>query len=303
MFENLHSLCTRETRLIVGYFSHLWYPLLKLAEVLRLKMPQPPQNVLAPADVRSLAALADFEAVKSERRAIVAAAACSDWAGSSIALLRRCRSSTSLCLRHYTVCRSLRHLERRAPHGNSRHSGTQRARQHRTGVRQRIPRFADALEIIFVEGAFPATTPGARSSASRSQPAARHQGITSARQGQGRRGLCRFRHRHGDVLMILDADLTVPPEQLPKFWQAIQSRQGRVRQRHAAGLSDGRRGHAVSQPRSPTRSFSQAFHLAARAAVHRYAVRHQGAAPKRLPASRRPGAAISAISIRSAISI
>jgi Methyltransferase domain len=25
MFENLHSLCTRETRLVVGYFSHVWY--------------------------------------------------------------------------------------------------------------------------------------------------------------------------------------------------------------------------------------------------------------------------------------
>ena len=30
----------------------------------------------------------------------------------------------------------------------------------------------------------------------------------------------------GDVLMILDADLTVPPEQLPKFWQAIESGKG-----------------------------------------------------------------------------
>ena len=32
MFEHLHALCTRETRLIIGYFSHLWYPALKLAE-------------------------------------------------------------------------------------------------------------------------------------------------------------------------------------------------------------------------------------------------------------------------------
>src|SRR5215471_2573779 len=33
MFENLHALCTHETRLVVGYFSHLWYPALKCAEV------------------------------------------------------------------------------------------------------------------------------------------------------------------------------------------------------------------------------------------------------------------------------
>ena len=68
VFENLHSLCTRETRLIVGYFSHFWHPLLKLAEWIQLKMPQPPQNVVALADVHALVGLADFEAVKSERR-------------------------------------------------------------------------------------------------------------------------------------------------------------------------------------------------------------------------------------------
>ena len=31
MFANLHDLCTRETRVVIGYFSHLWYPALKLA--------------------------------------------------------------------------------------------------------------------------------------------------------------------------------------------------------------------------------------------------------------------------------
>ena len=30
----------------------------------------------------------------------------------------------------------------------------------------------------------------------------------------------------GDALMILDADLTMPPEQLPKFWQALHSGKG-----------------------------------------------------------------------------
>src|SRR6516165_8730172 len=42
MFANLHDLCTRETRVVVGYFSHLWYPALKLAEATGMKMPQPP---------------------------------------------------------------------------------------------------------------------------------------------------------------------------------------------------------------------------------------------------------------------
>src|SRR5262249_38581785 len=70
MLANLHDLCTRETRVVVGYFSHLWYPALKLAEATGMKMPQPPQNVLSRADVRALAALGDFEAVKDETRVL-----------------------------------------------------------------------------------------------------------------------------------------------------------------------------------------------------------------------------------------
>src|SRR5205085_7785021 len=71
MLASLHALCTRETRLVIGYFSHLWYPALKLAEAAGLKMPQPPANVLAPADVRAFTALADFEAIKGETRVLV----------------------------------------------------------------------------------------------------------------------------------------------------------------------------------------------------------------------------------------
>ena len=51
-FEGLHALCTRDTRVVVAYFSHLWYPALKAAEWLGLRMRQPPQNVLSPKDVR-----------------------------------------------------------------------------------------------------------------------------------------------------------------------------------------------------------------------------------------------------------
>ena len=61
----LHPLCTRDTRLVIGYFSHLWYPVLKFAEFVGLRMPQPEQNVLSPPDLRSLARLADFDPVKS----------------------------------------------------------------------------------------------------------------------------------------------------------------------------------------------------------------------------------------------
>jgi SAM-dependent methyltransferase len=107
MFEHLHGMCTHSTRLVIGYFSHLWYPALKLAEALGLKMPQPPQNILSPSDVCALAALADFEAVKGERRMLVPERLFG--VGRLInRFLAPLPLINTLCLRHYTVCRSLR---------------------------------------------------------------------------------------------------------------------------------------------------------------------------------------------------
>src|SRR5262249_30930739 len=108
--ERLHELCTRETRIVIAYFSHLWYPALKLAEAVGLKMPQPPPNVLSPADVGPLAALADFETVKSEARLLmpmrlVGLGRIVNRFLAPLPLIR------GLCLRHYTVCRSLRRRE------------------------------------------------------------------------------------------------------------------------------------------------------------------------------------------------
>ena len=59
----------------------------------------------------------------------------------------------------------------------------------------------------------------------------------------------------GDVLMILDADLTVPPEDLPKFYEAHRER-ARPSSSTARGSSTRWSGEAMRflEPRSPTAS-------------------------------------------------
>jgi len=224
MFANLHRLCTRETRLVVGYFSHVWHPLLKLAERIGLKMPQPSQNVLALADVRALAALADFEAVKSERRLLspVRLFGLGRLVNRFIAPLP---IFNSLCLRHYTVCRSLRRPED-VPRTATIVIPARNERGNVAPAIRRIPQFADALEIIFVEGHSQDDT---WSEIERVIASHAQQEIKALRQpGEGKADAVYtgFDAATGDVLMILDADLTVPPEDLPKFWEAIRSGKG-----------------------------------------------------------------------------
>ncbi|WP_458761241.1 glycosyltransferase [Afipia sp. TerB] len=223
-FEQLHPLCTRDTRLVIGYFSHLWQPILKLAEALNRRMPYPSQNVLAAADVGALAALADFQLVKAEQRVLMPI--------SVFGLGRLINRFISIlpvfrlfALRHYSVCRSMRHTD------DSLRSATVviPARNERGNIEpaiKRIPQFCDDIEVIFIEGH---SKDGTFEEIERVKAAYPDMDIKAMRQpGKGKADavFTAYDVARGDVLMILDADLTMPPEQLPKFWNAIRSGQG-----------------------------------------------------------------------------
>jgi SAM-dependent methyltransferase len=224
MFEHLHQLCTSQTRVYIGYFSHLWYPALKTAEAVGLKMPQPPQNVLSPADVSALVELADFEAVKAERRLLLPVRL---WGLGR--LLNRFLAPLPLvqllCLRHYTVARSLR---RRASEPASA-SVVIPARNERGNIElavQRIPRFVEDLEIIFVEGHSGDGTWDEIQRVIAAYPQYDLKALRQSGKGKADAVFAGFDIARGEVLMILDADLTMPPEQLSKFWEAIRSGKG-----------------------------------------------------------------------------
>jgi SAM-dependent methyltransferase len=224
LFENLHQLCTRETRLVIAYFSHLWYPALKLAGWIGLRMTEPPQNVLAPADIQALAALADFETVKSEVRLLAPfrMLGLGRFVNRFIAPFPLVRQ---LCFRHYTVCRSFRHLD----DGVKSATVVIPARNEKGNIEpaiRRLPRFTEDLEIIFVEGH---SRDGTWEEIQRVRDAYPQYDIKAVQQqGKGKADavFTAFDLARGDVLFILDADLTVPPEQLPKFWLALRSGKG-----------------------------------------------------------------------------
>ena len=104
------------------------------------------------------------------------------------------------------------------------------------------------------------------------QPANRQSRIRTVREG--RRGAQGLSTRANEILMILDADLTVPPEDLPKFYDAIVSGKGRVYQWKPSRVPDG--AGAMRFLNLLANKFFAVASRSSRAAVQGHPVRHEG---------------------------
>lgn len=222
---SLHRLCTRATRVIVVYYSHLWEPLLTLAEWIGWRAPQPPGNVLSPADIHAFGTLTDFGLVKSEKRLLspLRLAGIGRLLNRFIATLPGVRN---LSFRHYSVFRSLPRAREDTVKSATVLMPVRNERGNVERVVAELPRFCDDIEIMFVEGH---SRDGTYEEVQRVIAANPDRDIKLIRQpgkGKGNAVFTGFDAARGDVLMILDGDLTVPADQLPKFWQAIVDGKG-----------------------------------------------------------------------------
>jgi SAM-dependent methyltransferase len=229
MFEDIdgtlrlvHHLCAPSTRIIISYYSHLWEPILKLAEALRLRSKQPKINFIATVDFLNLMDLADFEVISQEQRQLIPLR----WFGLGpfvnrfIAPLPGIRK---LCLRTYIVGRPVRQF----PDRKFSASILIPCRNEKGNIENailRMPRFGTAQEILFVEGN---SSDGTYEECERVRDAYKESwDIKVLKQdGKGKGDAVRkgFAAATGDVLMILDADLTMPPEALPKYHAVIET--------------------------------------------------------------------------------
>jgi SAM-dependent methyltransferase len=222
--KSLRSVSTRETRIIVAYHAPLWEPVLGSAELLGLKMPQKEQNWLSTEDIENLLHLAGFEVIRRDWRQLVPR----DLLGigrvinrfvATLPIIRR------LCLRTYLVARltpqpAARRLSATVvvPCRNER--GNIEAAVTRT------PQFSDDLEIIFVEGHSRDGTLEEIHRVIAAYPNRDLKVLVQDDRGKGDAVRKGFAAARGEVLIILDADLTVPPEWIPRFYEAIASGKG-----------------------------------------------------------------------------
>lgn len=221
---HLHRFCTRDTRLIITYYSRLWEPLLSLAEKFGVKMPQERQNSLSTSDIINLLELAEFEVIKREWRQLTPRFLLGiGWLlNRFVAPLPGIRQ---LCLRNYIVARPLHNIEHQ-PKSVTILIPCRNERDNIEAAIRRLPKFCPDMEIMFVEGHSQDGTLEEVHRVIAAYPDLDIKVLVQDGKGKGDAVRKGFSHASGEVLMILDADLTVPPETLPKFYEALVSGKG-----------------------------------------------------------------------------
>lgn len=223
VLENIQINCHPGTRIIISSFNYLWEPLLLLLERLMLKLKQPLQNWLTPKDISNILTVSGFEVVRSEKKIILPVyVPLFSW------LFNACMANLplfrQLALVNFIVARPAK--EQKQEYSVSVIIPGKNERGNIENAVLRMPVFGNSQEVIFVEGS---STDGTFEEMMRVKAAFPAKDIKVIRQtGKGKGNAVRegFEAASGDILFIMDADLTTPIEDLPKFYHAIQRNKG-----------------------------------------------------------------------------
>ena len=216
--EEVHRLCDASTRVVVIYYSSLWRPLFRLADALGLRNAPRDENWIAPSDVANLLALARFEIVTSQSRVLLPIwiPLLSEFVNRWLAPLP---GLSWLALLHVTVARPLKPAFDAPPSVSVIVPARNEAGNIEAAV-TRLPAMGPNDEIIFVEGHSSDDTWAQIQRVAAAFPERRITALQQSGKGKGDAVRAGFAVATREILMILDADLTVPPEDLPKFYQA-----------------------------------------------------------------------------------
>ncbi len=224
-FRELHKVCTPTTRIIIIYFNYLWAPVIKFSEAIGLRMPQSLQHWLPLDDIANLLYLEDFDVIRKGYRVLMPlyVPVISNFFNKFLANMPffwKAALSEIIVARPVTARKKAEDVTCSIiiPCRNEKGNIEQAVK--------RTPELGRNTEIIFVEGG---SSDGTYDECIRVKETYPHRNISVLTQdGTGKGDAVRkgFAAACNDVLMILDADLTVPPEDLPKFFRAIVSGKG-----------------------------------------------------------------------------
>jgi len=228
LLEKTYTHCQTETRLIITFYSVLWRPLLRLATWLQWRTKTPEQNWLTPEDMANLLTLSGFELVKLNCKILcpISIPFASDFLNRFVVPLPLFKK---MAMVNILIARPLIQSPIDATVKPSV-SVVIPARNEAGNIENavlRLPVMGPEDELIFVEGNSTDNTWDMIQNVHKKYGSS-HNIIIAQQPGKGKGDAVRkgFSLATNDILMILDADLTVPPEDLPKFYHAITTGKG-----------------------------------------------------------------------------
>lgn len=218
LIKTIKKVSKFDSKIIVLSYNLLWKPVLDIAEKIGLKLPQEEPNWFNQKDIDNMFWLEDFQKVKSGKKFLFPfkIPVISSFINKYIAPLP---FINSLCLIEFSVYKPI--VERRE-YSVSIVIPARNESGHMKKVLDIIPNLGKKTEVIFVEGNSTDNTYEAIQNEIK-----RYKGPIETslykQKGKGKGDAVRlgFNKCKNDILMILDADLTVPPDDLVKFYDAI----------------------------------------------------------------------------------
>lgn len=219
VLSGLQPYCASHTRLIFNFYSHLWDIPLRMARLLGIATPLLPQNWLTSHDMANLLEISDFQPLRECKEIIMPLSVpyLSDFANRYLGKISPFRF---FAMANFMLARPLYKGIPKAPTvtvvvAARNESG------HIEELMARIPEMGGGTEIIFVEGNSTDDTYEAIERFIACHPNRNCKLLKQPGKGKGDAVRAGFGVASGDILMILDADITVPPEDLPRFYDLM----------------------------------------------------------------------------------
>lgn len=223
LFKNIRKYSSPNVKIVISTYNYLWEPTLRLGEFLKLKAKQPLQNWLAIKDISNILYLEDFELIRIENKLLFP-----KYIPIINLIFNKILANLpifrSLDLIHFITARPLNFQPK--DYSVSIIIPARNETGNIENAIKRLPDFGNHQEIIFIEGN---SSDNTHEEMLRVKSLYNDKDIKVYKQtGVGKGNAVReaFEKASSEILMILDADLTTPPEDLPKFYEALKNNKG-----------------------------------------------------------------------------
>ena len=228
VIKHLHDLMHPGSRIIMNFYNNIWRFPLKIASRMKLSTPNMEQNWFAKEDVTNLLELSGFNEIRHHQR-ILFPLRIPFLSTLANRYLVNFWPFYHFAMTHFVVARSVMLPRRIGREKKPIVSVIVPARNEEGNIEnvfKRTPEMGEGTELVFVEGGSKDDTYGAIERAMVKFPKRNCTLLKQKGTGKGDAVRMGFDNAVGEILMILDADLTVPPEYLPRFYEALVSERG-----------------------------------------------------------------------------